>query len=255
MLPLKSLTSSNNGDAKNNSNIKSAAIPTDSANTKNLFDKPEDRRKLSGIQLTPLITKLSILAMNDERSNSFSSWDTTPGIELATPLDSAKMFRRRSSVKAEESDQLHNSVDNKSTSEYSDENDLKKVELFICGQNNMTMLLVMQEKFGQKQEHIQAMVSANLIESIPGWKLNAIILFQFDVCVSKLPKLETNLNQILNINMNGDKTDGGYSFFCVDQEWDTLTRGGPWSSADLNSVEYVRNDLQSNPKLHSITIR
>lgn len=55
--------------------------------------------------------------------------------------------------------------------------------------------------------------------------------------------------------MNNDKTDGGYSFFCVDQEWDTLARGGPWSSSDLNSVEYVRDDLQSNPKLHSITVR
>lgn len=55
--------------------------------------------------------------------------------------------------------------------------------------------------------------------------------------------------------MNGDKTDGGYSFFCVDQEWDTLSRGGPWSNTDLNSIEYVRRDLQSNPKLHSITVR
>lgn len=55
--------------------------------------------------------------------------------------------------------------------------------------------------------------------------------------------------------MNGDKTDGGYSFFCVDPEWDTMQRGGPWSNIDLNSIEYVRSDLQSNPKLHSITIR
>lgn len=78
---------------------------------------------------------------------------------------------------------------------------------------------------------------------------------QFDVCVSKLPRLESNLNQILNINMNGDKTDGGYSFFCVDPEWDTMQRGGPWSNIDLNSIEYVRSDLQSNPKLHSITVR
>lgn len=78
---------------------------------------------------------------------------------------------------------------------------------------------------------------------------------QFDVCVSKLPRLESNLNQILNVNMNGDKTDGGYSFFCVDSEWDTVARGGPWSSSDLNSVEYIRDDLQSNPKMHSITVR
>lgn len=155
-LPLKSLTS--NGDAKNN--INSAIVPTDAANTKNIFDKPEERRKLTGIQLTPLITKLSILAMSEDRSNSFSTWDTTPsGIELTTPLDSVKLFRRRSSIKGDETDQVRGSIENKNSSECSnDEGDLKKVELFICGQNNMTLLLVMKENFGQKHEHIQAMV-------------------------------------------------------------------------------------------------
>lgn len=156
-LPLKSLTN-NLSDAKNNSNINST-VPSDAVNTKNIFDKPDERRKLTGIQLTPLITKLSILAMSEERSNAFSSWDTTPGIELATPLDSVKMFRRRSSVKADETDQAHSILNKSATaSECSDDNELKKVELFICGQNNMTMLLVMTENHSQKQEHIQAMV-------------------------------------------------------------------------------------------------
>lgn len=155
-LPLKSLT---NGDSKNSSNVNSVAVPTDTANTKNIFDKPEERRKLTGIQLTPLITKLSILAMSEERSNSFSSWDTTPGIELATPLDSVKMFRRRSSVKADETDHVQNATLNKTASECSDDGELRKVELFICGQNNMTLLLVMSENHSQKQEHIQAMVN------------------------------------------------------------------------------------------------
>lgn len=162
-LPLKSLTNNNNNnnndDTKSSSNnTKSTVVQSDCSNTKNIFDKPDDRRKLTGIQLTPLITKLSILAMSEERSNAFSSWDTTPGIELATPLDSVKLFRRRSSVKADETDQVHNSSENRTASESMDENDLKKVELFICGQNNMTMLLVMKEKFGQKHEHIQQMV-------------------------------------------------------------------------------------------------
>lgn len=75
------------------------------------------------------------------------------------------------------------------------------------------------------------------------------------MCVSKLPRLETNLNQILNINITGDKTDGGYSFFCIDPEWDTLHRGGPWSNTDLTSMEYVRCDLHKNPKIHSIIVR
>lgn len=154
-LPLKSLTS--NGDAKNN--INTTIVPSDTANTKSIFDKPEERRKLTGIQLTPLITKLSILAMNEDRSNSFSTWDTTPGIELATPIDSVKLYRRRPSVKADETDHIRGSIETKSSSECSnDDGEMKKVELFICGQNNMTLMLLMKECFGQKHEHIQAMV-------------------------------------------------------------------------------------------------
>lgn len=173
-LPLKSLTSSNEAKTNNNANINSATtstaaaaasaataantvIPTDIINTKNIFDRPDERRKLNGIQLTPLITKLSILAMSEERSNAFSSWDITPGIESATPLDSVKMFRRRSSVRADETDQVQ-SASNKRSSDGSDDLELRKVELFICGQNNMTMLLIMSENHSQKQEHIQAMV-------------------------------------------------------------------------------------------------
>lgn len=171
-LPLKSLNSANETKINNNANINTATtsatgaavgaaattVPTDIVNTKNIFDRPDERRKLNGIQLTPLITKLSILAMNEERSNAFSSWDTTPGIESATPLDSVKMFRRKSSIKADGIDQVQSQFSHKASSECSDDSELRKVELFICGQNNMTMLLIMSENHSQKQEHIQAMV-------------------------------------------------------------------------------------------------
>lgn len=80
-------------------------------------------------------------------------------------------------------------------------------------------------------------------------------MLQFNICVSKLPRLETNLTQTLNINMNGDKTDGGYSFIFVNDEWDTINRGGPWSSADLTSIEYIRSDMEKSPYLHSFIIR
>lgn len=55
--------------------------------------------------------------------------------------------------------------------------------------------------------------------------------------------------------MNGDKTDGGYSFFHIDNDWDTLCRGGPWSNSDLSSIEYMQNDFVTNPKLHNLTLR
>lgn len=158
-LPLKSLTSSNTdctnaSEAKVNQTV-AAANPTTETN---LMDKLEQRKKFTGIQLTPLISKLSFLAMNDERSSGFSSWDTTPGIELATPIDGTKLFRRRSSIKAEDTEQVSANVDTQSVNIDCDENDLKKVELFICGQNNMTMLLLIEEGYGQKQEIVQSMV-------------------------------------------------------------------------------------------------
>lgn len=229
-LPLKSLTTPN-GDA---SNILQPSL--DSTDSRNILMKSEDRRRMSGIQLTPLITKLSILAMTDERSSGFSSWDATPGIEIATPIDSANIFRRRPSIKGDEFEQATTSDSSKSGGDTEIDNDqLRKVDLFVCGQNNMTMLLVLQENYAQKHENVQEL---------------------FDVCISKLPRLEQNLSQILNININSVRADDGqYSYVYVDNEWDTLHRNGPWTNSDFSSMEQIRNDLQANPKLRSIIVR
>lgn len=116
----------------------------------NIFELPAQRKKLSGIQLTPLMTKLSILAMNDERSSGFSSWDTTPGVELATPLDGTKMMRRRSSIKCEDVVDIND--------ERNLNNQRQRVEMFICGQQNMTLVLLLEENSCQKREIVQAMV-------------------------------------------------------------------------------------------------
>lgn len=153
-LPLKSLA---NSDGKATT---TAANALDTSNG-NIFDKPEQRRKLTGIQLTPLITKLSILAMNDERSSGFSSWDTTPGIELATPLDGSKLFRRRSSIKADDADVVGMKVPANMKLD-TDDSEMKKVELFICGQNNMTLLLLMDDGIGEHQEIVHSMVCTQL---------------------------------------------------------------------------------------------
>lgn len=136
-LPLKSLSFDSN-------------TLNESVNT-NIFELPAQRKKLSGIQLTPLMTKLSILAMNDERSSGFSSWDTTPGVELATPLDGTKMIRRRSSVKCEDVVDIND--------ERNLNNQRQRVEMFICGQQNMTLVLLLEENSCQKRELVHAMVN------------------------------------------------------------------------------------------------
>lgn len=112
-----------------------------------IFELPSQRKKMAGIQLTPLISKLSVLAMTDERSSGFSSWDTTPGVDVPTPSEAGKqLFRRRSSTKFEDVPELDGA------------NGMQKVELFVCGQQNMTMFLLMDENCGHKQELVQSMV-------------------------------------------------------------------------------------------------
>lgn len=61
--------------------------------------------------------------------------------------------------------------------------------------------------------------------------------------MSRLTRLETSLNQILNVNVDGDKSEGNYSFISVDPNWDTLQRCGPWSNKDLEHVEHIRHDF------------
>lgn len=80
-------------------------------------------------------------------------------------------------------------------------------------------------------------------------------LFQFDTCVSKLGRLEVNLNQTLNVNVDGDKSEGGYSYICVDPKWDTMQRGGPWSPNDLISLEYLHRDLHQKNPITDLLIR
>lgn len=79
--------------------------------------------------------------------------------------------------------------------------------------------------------------------------------FQFDVCVSRLTRIEANLNQTLNVNVDGEKSEGGYSFISLDPNWDTLQRGGPWSTADLTSIEYMRNNFNQLYDISDLILR
>lgn len=165
-LPLKSLNSDLLGPNPKQASTSTAREPSDNcvSNVSTILDPIAQRRKLSGLQLTPLITKLSLIAINDERSSGFSSWDTTPGIELATPLDGMKLFRRQSSAKLEDIDL--NDSGKKTNHIHSDEGALQRVELFICGQNNMTMFLLLDDNSRDKKEIVQNMVTHNALISL-----------------------------------------------------------------------------------------
>lgn len=125
-------------------------------NPVSMFDSPAHRKKLSGLQLTPLMSKLTILAMNDQQSSGFSSWDTTPGCSFNNPMTPLEYQPKRRKSKTFPSELLENDGEVLSDSETSKP---VKVELFICVQQNMTLVLILQEKSSEREDMIHSLVS------------------------------------------------------------------------------------------------
>ena len=139
MLPLKSLTTDKELDK--------TTVTTGSL----ILESPSLSKNFMGsLQLTPLMSKLTLLAMNenDIHSSGFSSFEMqTPTTNyysnLETPIDN-KFFLSR--LKNEE----------EAVEDESDE--MVKVDLFICGQQNMSLILIMDENSSSSQTLVQSMV-------------------------------------------------------------------------------------------------
>ncbi|XP_058455287.1 uncharacterized protein LOC131432790 isoform X2 [Malaya genurostris] len=215
-LPLKSL----------NIDLRTTEIPQSG----NMFESPVRCKKMSGLQLTPLMTKLTLLAMNDQESSGVSSWDTTPGCSFnKTPLDYHPIMRHSKSIAYAKS-----FSDNDSASE-EEVIQLTKVEIFICVQQNMTLVMVLQEKSSEEEEIINSL---------------------FETCISKLTRIEQSLHQAMSISVEGcDKRDGGYSFIFLDSKWDINNRCGPWNPKDLFTLNSLHNNFYCNRKLVEVTLR
>lgn len=191
-------------------------------NSFNMFESPAKRNR--GLQLTPLMAKLTILAMDSERGSSFEGdYDFTPGSVDPSSL----LTRRRSSQPKTDPD----------TSVMDFGENLEKVNLFVCGQQNMTLVMLLEDGAAQKQKLIQ-----NL----------------FEICVSKLTKTEAQLHQVLNMNVEGaDKGgEGSYSFIAIDnKKWDTVKKTGPWSPNELNTVESMHSDMKRRANFTEMILR
>ncbi|XP_055592952.1 uncharacterized protein LOC129744454 [Uranotaenia lowii] len=205
----------------------------------NIFDSPVKRKKLSGLQLTPLMSKLTMLAISDQQSSGFSSWDTTPGCSglsnnPLTPLEYQPKRRKSKTLMTSIATTIEEVADTTSTSD-NDSSKPIKVELFICVQQNMTLVLLLQEKSCEKE---------NTIHSL------------FETCVSKLTRIENSLHQVMSINVEGtDKGDSSYSFICLDSKWDVNNRCGPWTSKDLLTLNSLHDEYNSNRKLMEFVVK
>ncbi|XP_032667504.1 uncharacterized protein LOC116842414 isoform X2 [Odontomachus brunneus] len=106
---------------------------------------------------------------------------------------------------------------------------LIQTELFVCGLQNMVLVLLMENGTANNPELIHAL-----------WQ----------TCVSTLGKLETRLQQCLEPLPSTDNKEQ-YSILNVDPQWDTIQRAGLWGITDLDIVSslhdrFLRSRRQTN---------
>lgn len=119
------------------------------------------RKQLGAVPLTPLMAKLSVLALSEERP----AWDATPSasnIEIQTPLNTSKSVARRTSLKCDDALDALTCISNSGNTD-----GLQRAELYICGQQNMTLLLVMEEGCSEQSRIVQKMVRKSTTKKTP----------------------------------------------------------------------------------------
>ncbi|KAJ8926607.1 hypothetical protein NQ314_021016 [Rhamnusium bicolor] len=164
-----------------------------------------NRRYSSGVQLTPLMSKLSMLAF-EERSSGFCSKDTTPcDFRGLTPTQPNYTFPYS---KYKGNKEIRNARNE-------DDGALQKCVLFVCGQQDI-----------------------------------------WDLCTEHLGKLEKQLNYCMESQSGANSHESEpYSYLCLDSDWDTVKRGGPWGTNDLGVLNYLHRDFSEVQNLMEILIR
>ena len=132
--------------------------------TAGVVESPALRTKtLGGLQLTPLMSKLSVLAMEDKTSG-FCSRDTTPGEfkDLSFPSTSVSsgIEQTRKKVETEKKEAELEQEENEDSN-----GSPKSAVLYLFGQQSMTLILLLEEGISQDPDLIHYLVS---------WKLHLL---------------------------------------------------------------------------------
>ncbi|XP_050068636.1 uncharacterized protein LOC126557040 [Anopheles maculipalpis] len=189
-------------------------------------------RRKSTLELTPLMSKLTVLAMNDTESSGVSSWDTTPGCSYNMAISPQEYIPQRR--KSQDISQSATVQSNGGVIPAGDDTALVKVDLFVCVQQNMTLILVMQEKNCKNQRLVQTL---------------------FESCVSKFLRIENDIQLAMNINVDGfDKADG-YSLIALDTGWDVAKKNGPWNALELQTAESLHTYFRKRSLVTEVTLK
>ncbi|XP_066595114.1 uncharacterized protein HPS4, partial [Prorops nasuta] len=225
-LPLKPLNMMETIDDKRKSTTESGQSTCD------LLQK----RKLDGLQLTPLMSKLSLLV--DEYTSGFCSKETTPSefreIQPGFPSSTSQIIKQKlEAVEKEPSiDQKDELKENLGISSQN-ENLLQKVELFLCGHQNMVLILLMEDGTANNPD---------LIHNL--WK----------TCIGTLGKLEARLQQSLD-PLPSNESKKLYSILHIDPDWDTMQRTGLWGVTELDIASCLHDRFMCSSNLTDIIVR
>lgn len=132
----------------NREHRKSLTLPLKSLSTEleSVTETAVSRRYSSGVQLTPLLSKLSILAF-EEKSSGFGSRDQTPcDYRGLTPTQTNFSFP-------------YNKYKQKEMNKIEDDGVSHKCTLFVCGQQDIVLTILLTECGSQDQQAIKRLVS------------------------------------------------------------------------------------------------
>ncbi|KAF7271790.1 hypothetical protein GWI33_015374 [Rhynchophorus ferrugineus] len=143
------------------------------------------RRYSTGVQLTPLMSKLTILAMEDQKYNTKFNINS----------------RRTKNVKDDE------------------EQDRHKCGLFVLGQKDLVLTLLVKEEFANDKE---------------------TFLKLYDLCKKRLSQLEIKLLSVMESHYD---------------QWDLVKHCGPWDLTDETVLSAVHADFMKETDISEILIR
>jgi hypothetical protein len=227
-LPIKSFSL----DIGSSSSSSAAPSTSSAANTNkntntSIFDSPSTKTKkyMNGLQLTPLMSKLTILAMseNENFSSGFSSFDMPTPNYYDTPIDNVNrsLFNRLSKVDEEKHESTH---DDDRDDDVHFNSEMKRVDLLVCGQQNMALLVIAHENSCDHQ----------------------MVQQMFEISLNRLNRLEQKLNDVMNVTVDLKASD--YSFMTFDKQWNVMQRSGAYDAASTLLMHdiFAKNDKTSD---------
>ncbi|CAG9786947.1 unnamed protein product [Diatraea saccharalis] len=189
------------------------------------------KKKLTGVQLTPLMEKLSHLAFSD-KSSGYSSRVMTP-LELReflTPAAERQVtFTDRPKPQRQESESDSDSEgDIDQLAEYGQ--NAVKCALFVSGLHNMALICLLQPE--PEPDTIHAL---------------------WDTSLNALGPIEQKCMEPLSAGAGGECTE--YSYLTLDPDWGTVNKGGPWPALDIATMGLIHNEFCDDPELAEFILR